>query len=248
MGITTKIMLALVIVAGLAGIVLGVSYVPGKIQEKIEAEKKVGDDKVGKANTELSAEKTKYAQAASELSTTKSELTTATADKAKLKSDFDALNLGSTDAARQVIDSNKKAGDAVKARDDAQKQLAEYQGYKKAAEEFQALGVPVDDIKKQLEELKTLKGTVAANKGGKMVQGLVGMIRNVDPKLGFITIDIGASKGAKQGGLMTVTRNGQFIGQIKVRTVTPNLSIADVVKEMTKIELKEGDTVAVTNF
>ena len=53
MGITTKIMLALVIVSGLAGIVLGITYVPGKIQAKIDTVSKDAGDKVSKANTEL---------------------------------------------------------------------------------------------------------------------------------------------------------------------------------------------------
>ena len=248
MGITTKIMLALVIVSGLAGIVLGITYVPGKIQAKVDAVSKEAGDKVSKANTDLATVKSKFEQSESELTTTKSELATANTEKTKLKSDFDTLNSTSTEGTKTALANKQLADDAVKQRDDAQKQLATYQGYKKTAEEFQALGVPVDDIKKQLDELKTLKSTASANKGGKMVQGISGTIRNVDPKYGFVTIDIGAAKGVKAAGLMSVTRNGKFVGQIKVRTVQPSLSIADVVKDMTKEELKEGDVVAVTNF
>lgn len=248
MGITTKIMLALVIVAGLAGIVLGISYVPGKIQTKIDTVQKEAGDKVGKVNKDLSEVKTKYEQAAAELTTTKSELTTANAEKATLKSNFDTLNSTSTEGTKQALANKQLADDAVKQRDDAQKQLAAYQGFKKTAEEFQAIGGTADEIKAQLAELKTLKTTASANKGGKMVTGVSGIIRNVDPKFGFVTIDIGASKGAKAAALMTVTRNGQFVGQIKVRSVTPSLSICDVVKDMTKVELKEGDVVAVKEF
>ncbi|MSR66111.1 MAG: hypothetical protein EXS24_01900 [Pedosphaera sp.] len=248
MGITTKIMLALVIVAGLAGIVLGISYVPGKIQTKIDTVQKEAGDKVGKVNKDLSEVKTKYEQAAAELTTTKSDLTTANAEKAKLQPSIDTLNSRLTEAAKEALANKQLADDAVKQRDDAQKQLAAYQGFKKTAEEFQAIGVTADEIKAKLEELRKLKANKKANEGGTMLTGVSGIIRNVDPKLGFVTIDIGALKGAKKAALMTVTRNGQFVGQIKVREVSTNISICDIVKDMTKGEFKEGDVVAVKEF
>ena len=237
MGITTKIMLALVIVSGLAGIVLGVAYVPRNIQAKIDAASKEADDKVSKANTDLATVKSKFEKSESELATIKSNLATANAEKTKLKFEVDTLNSTLTEVTKRDLANKKRADDAVEQRDDAQKQLAVY---KKIAEEFQALGFPVDDIKKKLEKLKKYEE--------KEVKIITGTIRNVDPKLGFVTIDIGATKGVKVAGLMSVTRNGKFVGQIKVRTVNPSLSIADVVKDMTKEELKEGDVVAVTNF
>ena len=248
MGTTTKIMLVLVIVSGLVGAVLGVFYVPSKIQTKIDAVSKEASDRVSKANIDLATVKSKFEQSESALTTTKSELASANIENTKLKSDNDSLNTSLIEGAKQSLENKQLADDAVKQRDNVQKQLAAYQGYKKTAEEFQTLGVSVDDIKKQLEELKTLRNTAIANKGGKMVDGVSGTIRNVDPKYGFVTIDIGAAKGVKTAGLMSVTRNGKFVGQIKVRTVQPSLSIADIVKGMTKEELKEGDVVVVTNF
>ncbi|MSR66112.1 MAG: hypothetical protein EXS24_01905 [Pedosphaera sp.] len=158
------------------------------------------------------------------------------------------LNSRLTEATKEVLANKQLADDAVKQRDDAQKQLAAYQGFKKTAEEFQAIGLTPDEIKVQLAELKTKKLNDEANKGGKMVIGVSGIIRNVDPKFGFVTIDIGSSKGAKAAALMTVTRNGIVVGQIKVRVVSTNISICDVVKDMTKVELKKGDVVAVKEF
>lgn len=248
MGATTKIMLALVIVSGLTGIGLGFIYVPGKIQMKIDAVSKEAGDKVSKANTDLATVKSKLERSELASVALKSELVTVNTENTKLKSDFDISNISLIEEIKKSSTNKQLADDATKQRDDAQKQLAAYQGYKKTAEEFQALGVPVDDIKKQLDELKTFKSTASANKGGNMVQGITGAIRSVDTRFGFVVIDVGATKGVKAAGLMTVTRNGKYVGQIKIRTVQSSLAIADVVKDTTKEQLKEGDVVAVTNF
>ena len=240
MGITTKIMLALVIVSGVAGIVLGFAYVPSKYMAKNEAVKNDRDDKVKKANKDVETEKSKLEQSKSELATIKSELATANIEKAKVQSDNDILKERLTVLTKQASANIQIANEAVNQRDDAQKQLA---GYKKTAEEYQALGFSVDEIKKQLDELKKFKDGINPDP-----PVITGTIRNVDPKYGFVTIDIGAAKGVKAAGIMSVTRNGKFVGQIKVRIVQPSLSIADAVKGTTKEELKEGDVVTATKL
>ena len=239
MGITTKTMLALVIVLGLAGIVLGLTYVPGKYQAKIDEAKKEADEKVSKANKDLATSKAKLEKSELDLASANSELATANTEKTKLKSENDTLKIDLADANKQLLAIKQKIDDAEKQRDDAIKQLAVYQDYKLKLDEFLAIGLPINVIKKQLDDHK---------KCNPPPPPITGTIRNVDPKFGFVTIDIGATKGVKAAGLMTVTRNGKFVGQIKVRIVQPSLSIADVVKDMTKEELKEGDVVAVTNF
>lgn len=240
-----KIVLSLVIVIGLISAYLGFSYVPNKHQANINSIKKEAGDKFNKTNKELSEVKVKQEQALSELTISKSELVTANTERRKYETNFNNISNQLVVVTKQSLDTQVVVNNAIKERNDIQQQLIAYQGFKKIAESFLEIGITPDEIKKKLKELDAKVENDKANKGGKMVVGISGTIRNIDPRYGFVVVDVGSLKGVKSAGLMTVTRGGQYVGEIKIHTVQPTISLANIVTSMTKVALKEGDVVTV---
>jgi hypothetical protein len=73
--------------------------------------------------------------------------------------------------------------------------------------------------------------------------GLKGKIVAVDPKWDFVILDIGAKQGAKQDGILLVSRSGKLVGKVQITTVEPDRSIANIMPEWKLGELAEGDQV-----
>jgi len=75
--------------------------------------------------------------------------------------------------------------------------------------------------------------------------GTRGTVIAVDPKYDFVVLDIGGNQGVLENARMLVNREGKFIGKIKITSVEPNRSIANVLPEWKQegIEIMEGDQV-----
>jgi cell shape-determining protein MreC len=65
----------------------------------------------------------------------------------------------------------------------------------------------------------------------------------VDPKYDFVILDIGAKEGVLPNAKMMVNRDGKLIGKVKITSVEPNRSIANVMPEWKQDEIMEGDQV-----
>ena len=73
--------------------------------------------------------------------------------------------------------------------------------------------------------------------------GVKGTIVAVDPKWNFVVLDVGEKAGARQRGIFMVARNGKLIGKVKVATVQPDRSIANIMPGWQLEEIMEGDQV-----
>ncbi|MGZ8901054.1 MAG: hypothetical protein ACXW3Z_13255 [Limisphaerales bacterium] len=73
--------------------------------------------------------------------------------------------------------------------------------------------------------------------------GTKGNIVAVDPKYDFVVIDIGAQQGVLQDAKMMINRDGKLIGKVKITTVEPNRSVANILPEWKQDEVMEGDQV-----
>jgi Tfp pilus assembly protein PilE len=73
--------------------------------------------------------------------------------------------------------------------------------------------------------------------------GVKGTIVAVDPKWNFVVLNVGEKAGAKQRGIFMVARNGKLIGKVKVATVQPDRSIANIIPGWQLEEIMEGDQV-----
>ncbi len=133
---------------------------------------------------------------------------------------------------------------------------------------WKALGIPVDQVAQVIESEKRFRRMVAdlkdeaviLAKENKRLQGVIddltnveerpvpmpgvkGKIVAVDPKWNFVVLDVGEKAGARNKGIFMVSRNGKLIGKVKVATVHPDTSIANIMPGWQLEEIMEGDQV-----
>jgi hypothetical protein len=67
----------------------------------------------------------------------------------------------------------------------------------------------------------------------------------VDPKYDFVVLDAGGNQGILEGAKMLVNRNGNLVGKIKITSVEPTRSVANVLPEWKQAgnDIMEGDQV-----
>jgi hypothetical protein len=247
-----RISLIVAIIAGLAIAALNFA----KVQNDIKA--LVGDrdhEKTLKEQTiaELKATNKVLVATTKELNSTKEQLTNVTKER--------------DDAVAQVDDLTKKNGTLTESlkktqgeRDSARDELA---GWK-------SLGIPLENIKATLASLKTVTESRDAlaqeNKilnrkivflsaqldelrdpervnGPEMPAGLRGKVLVADPKFDFVVLNIGEKQSVVPYGRFLVSRNGHLIAKLKVQSVQPDRSIANVMPGWNLSEVQEGDEV-----
>jgi len=246
-----RICLILAIVAGLAAGIIAHLQVEKKIvtvrddrdlklKERDEARKERDDTKMELDNTKK------------ELDTTKTELTTTKG---------------------QLEDANKRAAEADTREKKAVADLATANRDKKSLQDeltpWRGLGKTLDVVKKTLADhprvvdernalvaenkilqrrVDKLSQEVAELRGEDpppvpLPQGLKGKIVQVDPKYDFVVLDIGGNQGVLERGEMLINRRGRLIGKVRITSVMPDKSIANVLKPWKQDEPFEGDEV-----
>jgi hypothetical protein len=89
------------------------------------------------------------------------------------------------------------------------------------------------------QQVTTKQRVIDEYKTGFMKNGLTGKILAFNPGWNFVVLNIGDAAGVKVGAQMVVTRAGAMIGKVKVTSVEPKQSIADVLPGT----LARGETV-----
>jgi len=100
-------------------------------------------------------------------------------------------------------------------------------------------------------EIARLKAELARYTGGEEIPvvlppGTKGKVIAVDPKYDFVVLDIGGNQGVIENAKMLVARDGKLIGKVKITSVEPNRSVANVLPEWKQDptgEVMEGDQV-----
>jgi len=125
--------------------------------------------------------------------------------------------------------------------DQVNDKLKEYQ------EQFTTLEQEKKVLNEQLVKLdgekKSLEEQARNRREGKLPPGLTGHILAVNDEWNFVVMDIGAKEGVIENVNMIVYRNGALIGKVKITSVEPSVSIADILPEWKQGEIQEGDTV-----
>jgi cell shape-determining protein MreC len=75
--------------------------------------------------------------------------------------------------------------------------------------------------------------------------GLRGRVLAVDPKFEFVVLDIGERDGVLERGEMLVNRSGRLVARVRIMSVQPNRSIANVMLDWKQADIMEGDVVTV---
>jgi hypothetical protein len=77
--------------------------------------------------------------------------------------------------------------------------------------------------------------------------GLSGQVVAVDPKYGFVILNIGSDKNVVANGTLLISRGGKFIGHVQVARVGPTQCVANILPDQAHpsglAEVMEGDVV-----
>lgn len=243
-----------VIVAILAGLgVIGVSHfvVRPHIQNIITEREKLRDDwkrelaRANKLDKNLKETTAKLEETTKRLEETTTQLAAAnkrieeqTAQITKLQGDLEQTSARLNTASQKLAqwDFIGLTPDQVKVIVDANRKM---QAQIAASEE---------EKKIMLRELKTVKAKLEQYiTGGEAVvelpPGTKGKIVVVDPKWNFVVLDIGAEKGLLPNGVLMVSRDSKLVGKVKVVSVEPQRSIANIMPGWKMGEIMEGDQV-----
>jgi len=189
--------------------------------------------KLKKTETELASTKSKLTQ-------TETELTAANGRVSDLEGQNKDLSANLTktkderDTAQQELDKWRQIGlqpEQVKAviadRDQLRKVRDNYLA------ENKILLAKRNELQRELDSLRGPNETVIEP------VGLKGKIIDVDPKYGFVVLDIGADNGVLPRGELMVDHDGVFVGKVRIISVEKNRSIANIIPSWTRGEISE---------
>lgn len=101
-----------------------------------------------------------------------------------------------------------------------------------------------DIFTRHIEQLETnLRKYENPDQEVKLPPGLKGKVLTVDPKYGFVVVDLGSDQGVLKDGKLSISRDGRLIAKVKAITVDANKSIANILPEWQQGEIMEGDQV-----
>lgn len=246
-----RIFLILAILAGSGVIVITQwkvrQHIQGIIVTRNDNIKGRADELAGKlkSQAELADTRNQLASTTTKLNNTETVLASAT------------LKLTETEGAKVAI-----AKDLEKVREEksaAQQELARWE----------AVGIRPDQVKQLVADLKASQKAIAFMEEEKkkmareivcwlsqfpigsrndeddvpLPPGLKGMVKVVDPKWDFVVLDIGASHGVLQNGVMMVHRDSKLISKVKIVNVMGDRCVVNVMPGWKSREIKEGDQV-----
>lgn len=122
---------------------------------------------------------------------------------------------------------------------DLAKAQADYQEQKQLAETMSRNKAEAD------EKLATANKEIERYRAGVTKAGLTGKILAVNPGWNFVVLSVGDRQGAATGGVMIVTRGGEPIGRVRITSIEPSTSIADIVPGSVRrgVTVQPGDAV-----
>ena len=157
----------------------------------------------------------------SELEKAKGQVTALATDKTSLEAQVTQLS-ADLEAKNQELEKKGTAGSSspVEATSDQQAQLAEQQTL------IIKLQGDLDSARSQLSGLTKEKQDRAQQR---MRNGLEGRILAVNPAWNFVVLSLGDKNGIVSNAELLVKRGTQLIGKVRVTSVEPSTSIADIV-------------------
>lgn len=245
-----RICLIIALVAGLAAGVIGYLKVGERLTTTLNERDQERTDKE-KTQADLRATNQFLKTTLADLSTTKGELaTTATA--------LQTMTSQATEQERRANDLATRLTQVTTARDAAQQELSAWAqtglnpdqvktvlaDYKKTQE---ARDTYIAENKILMNNVMRLENELARYRDPDtlptMPVGLKGSIVAVDPKFDFVVLDIGENQGVKERGELLVNRKGKLVGRVKISSVEPNRSVANIMPGWRQDQIMEGDQV-----
>ena len=200
-------------------------------QEKIASATK----DVDKVSTQISELQSRLSKATSDQADLQKQLTQKDGDMAQLKTDLAAKDT-------RIAELETKSSSATQTsppQDDLKKQLTEKE----------ILATSLQTKNKEMEtQLSDLRQREALRKAKVMRTGLEGKVLAVNSSWNFVVISLGDRNGVVANSELLINRGGQLIGKVRITSVEPSTSIADIVVNSIRsgTSVQPGDTVIYT--
>ena len=209
-------------------------------------QKETAQSDLKKTNKQLTDTKTSLTNLNNTLTATKKELETANTRSKDLDLQLSDLNTRYTNAAaRRDKDEEELArwsqlgmtpAEVIKLQDNLKTTLTNLAGV------VQERDTIFRDDEEKTKELDRIRNN-APDQTVKLPEGLKGRVLAVDPKFGFVVLNIGKDKEVLQNGIMMVARDGQLIGKVQIARVDDTQSVANILPAWRHGEVMEGDGV-----
>ena len=188
------------------------------------------------------------ADAATKATDLQTQLTQATSQTTELNTKLDAVTKSVAEKDAAIADLNTKLANQLKTPTgdvipDAAKQIADL------THERDELKVIKDGLEGQVKSAQSqtamLSKRIADRDSGVSMNGLRGQVLAVDHNWNFVVLNLGNRNGVNNNSEMIVQRGGSMVGRIKITSVEPSQSVADIVPNSVPagIDVRPGDTV-----
>jgi SMC interacting uncharacterized protein involved in chromosome segregation len=179
----------------------------GKL-DATEASLKKAQEELTGARTELQNMKTDYDKAKADVD-----------DKAQQLAKMNAILNKDPNTTTETAISPERIKELTDARARLETELAE------AKQVQETLRQKADEAE---GKLASRDQTIQSYRGPIMQRGLSGKVLAYNPGWNFVVLNIGDKAGVRNGVQLVVTRGGSMVGKVRVTTVEPSTSIADV--------------------
>ena len=225
MGTVTKVMFGLIILAGGGGIFMALSMIPEKV-EALKTAKKQSDDTAN-------AYKGKVSSLESDKSVAAENLGNVTKERDDYKGKYELAAKGEEGMLQETQAAKKERDEAVQARAVLSKQVKDIENlFGPVKDERDTLRASVAALNKKIEGLQSTAKPNKPKTKPVVAKATKSVVKNVDPKYGFITIPL-SEKDTKKGDVYKVKRGGKFIGTIIVHAQRGASSYCKVDKTQT---------------
>jgi len=195
-----------------------------------ETAKKAAQDDLTKAQGDVKAAKAQLKSATEELTTTKSDLASAQDEVKSTKSQLTALQDENKKLQEQIAQNSTKTdntGAPVPAQDETATKLKEAEA--KIAELQQVNQTMTVKVTEAEGRAKSMEGELAHYKGQARAKGLEGQVLAVNGAYNFVVLSIGDRQGVVMNAQMVIFRGDRMVARVKVTSVEPSTSIADII-------------------
>lgn len=198
------------------------------------------------ANTQADLAKSNESldKAEASLASTQADLDKSTADLAASKDELAKKESEVASLTTQVTDLQSKVDQFAAASQDTAAPVVETDDERLA--ELETLVSSLESKNQELNtELASLKQREADRAAVRMREGLEGRVLAVNPAYNFVVLSIGDRNGVVNNAELLLKRGGQYLGKVRVTSVEPSTSIADIVANSlpTGIAVQPGDSV-----
>ncbi len=196
----------------------------------LSSEKDTLTANLGEAENELTATKSELTAAQEKVTATESEL-------ASLKTDAEAKDTRIAELEQQIADGAPAGGGAPAG--NAEEIAAE-------RDELRTVVAGLQDKNTGLEaQVAELRRKEESRQKSQMRQGLQGTILAVNQAWNFVVLSLGDRQGVVPNAEMLVQRGNQLLGRIRITSVEPSTSIADILVRTVPrgLSVMPGDTV-----